>query len=69
MPGVSVRGGETDRWDQTGSGSPVGAVLPRNVGALYRDTTNKLTYIATGPLNTNWTLKTSSPSKGTGVSG
>lgn len=40
----------------SGAGSPVGAVTPSGVGALYVDTTNGTLYIAAGVTSADWVL-------------
>ena len=41
-------------WMQYGSGSPVGSVVPYAQGSVYWDMTAGASYIAIGPLDTNW---------------
>ena len=41
-------------WFQSGSGSPVGSVVPYAVGALYQDTANGALYEAIGATNADW---------------
>jgi hypothetical protein len=37
------------------AGSPVGTTTQQYAGEIVLDTTNNMTWISTGPLNTQWT--------------
>lgn len=51
---VPEPGGSVPFPTQAGSGSPVGAVVPTGIGALYVDTDGGGIYIAVGATNADW---------------
>lgn len=51
---VMMGGGALPSWFQSGSGSPVGAVTPSQIGAIYQDTTNGGFYEALGATSADW---------------
>lgn len=53
-PGSSWTGGSLPSWFMSGSGSPVGSVVPTQQGAVYQDTTNGALYEAIGVGDGDW---------------